>query len=434
MPRRRSSSLQILLNGRRLGQLNRASNWAIDFQYDRDWLAWEHAIPVSLSIPLSDRRYTGGPVTAVFENLLPDNDQVRRRVAEKLGAEGTDAYSLLSLIGRDCVGALQFVAEGEDPAQIGTIEAEPVSNDDIAHILANLANAPLGLKSDDAFRISIAGAQEKTALLWWNERWNKPIGATPTTHIFKPQIGRLPNGIDLSHSVENEHFCLSLMRELGLPTALTEMAIFGDRPVLIVTRFDRQSARDGRILRRPQEDMCQALSIPPTMKYEDHGGPGIQPIMELLAGSDAPDEDRAHFMRSMIIFWLIGATDGHAKNFSIFLTPGARFRFTPAYDVLSADPSLAAGQINQRQMRLAMAIGDRRRYRVSDICPRHFIQTAVRASYSEEAMRGIFQDLRQRGPAALEAAIAAMPDAVHSAVVDPIAQAFTKRLMQIDLL
>lgn len=434
MAKRRSSTLAVYLNGRLLGQLNRAANGAIAFGYEQAWLDWEFAIPVSLSLPLRDERYTGAQVTAVFDNLLPDNDTIRRRIAERIGADGIDSYSLLSMIGRDCVGALQFLGEGEEPTPIGRVEAEPVSDDDIARILANLTAAPLGLEPDDAFRISIAGAQEKTALLWWDDKWQRPIGTTPTTHIFKPQIGQLPNGIDLSHSVENEHFCLTLLGELGLPVAATRMATFGDRRVLIVERFDRQQGRGGRLLRRPQEDLCQALSVPPTRKYEDHGGPGIVQIMRLLATSDVPDLDRRNFMKTMIAFWLIGATDGHAKNFSIFLTQGGRFTVTPLYDVLSVEPSLTANQVNQKQVRLAMAIGDRRRYRIADIAPRHFLQSAASADYDQREMTAIFEELRHEGDAALQRAIATMPTDAPDGVIGPIVDAFRARLRTIDLL
>jgi len=434
MGRRRSTTLTILLNGRLLGSLNRAMSGAIGFAYASEWLDWPHAMPVSLSLPLSRQRYVGAPVTAVFDNLLPDNDDIRRRMAERLGAEGIDAYSLLSIVGKDCVGALQFIEEGAEPTPAGQIEAEPVSADDIAHILSNLAAVPLGLEPDEAFRISIGGAQEKTALLWWNDRWNKPLGTTPTTHIFKPQIGQLPNGIDMSNSVENEHFCLTLLGELGLPVARNRIERFGDIPVLVIERFDRQLARDGRLLRRPQEDLCQALSVPPTLKYEDRGGPGITAIMRLLTASNAPDEDRAMFMKTMAAFWMIGATNGHAKNFSIFLAPGGRFRATPLYDVLSAEPSLAAHQINQRQMRLAMAIGDRRRYRIGEIAPRHFLQTAQRVGFDERTMVDILRTLRRDGEGALERTIAAMPGETPAALIGPIAEAFRNRMGQIDLL
>ena len=425
---RRSSTLQVLLNGRQVGWLSRAANGAIGFRYSEEWLDWEYALPVSLSLPLDSRRYTGDAVTAVFDNLLPDNDDIRRRIAGRVGAQGADYYSLLAAVGRDCVGALQFLPENEEPATPGAIEAEPLTDDDIGSILRNLGKAPLGLERDDRFRISIAGAQEKTALLRWNDRWHKPLGATPTTHIFKPQIGTLPNGIDLSNSVENEHLCLTFLARLGLEVASTQMATFGEKRVLIVERFDRLWARDGRLLRRPQEDMCQALSVPPTRKYEDHGGPGGADIMRLLAASDRPDVDQRMVMKAIIAFWLIGATDGHAKNFSIFLTPGGRFSATPLYDVLSAEPSLAAHQINRRQMRLAMAIGDRRRYRLDEIAPRHFLQTAARAGYDRQATGEILEELRSAAEPAFEAAVSAMPKDMPAALIDPIGAAIRRRV------
>jgi len=211
MPRRRRHApLRVLLNNRLVGHLNKTADGAISFQYDPGWLAWEHALPVSLSLPLREDAYRGEPVAAVFDNLLPDSDTLRRRVAEKVGAAGTDAYSLLAAIGHDCVGALQFAAGDAPLDETGTITGEVVDEAGIEKLLSGLVQAPLGLDRDDPFRISVAGAQEKTALLCHKGRWIKPHGTTPTTHIFKPPVGRLPNGIDLSHSVENEFYCLKL--------------------------------------------------------------------------------------------------------------------------------------------------------------------------------------------------------------------------------
>ncbi len=217
--RRRHIPLNVFLNSRLVGRLNREASGAIDFQYDPSWLGWEHALPVSLSLPLREDRYIGAPVIAVFDNLLPDSDAIRRRIAERVHAQGTDAYSLLAVVGRDCVGALQFLPDGEEPGAAGMLEGKPVSDNDIAHILGDLASAPLGMGEDQDFRISIAGAQEKTALLRWKDQWHKPAGTTATTHILKPQIGQLPNGIDPSFSVENEFLCLKLTAALGLPSA-----------------------------------------------------------------------------------------------------------------------------------------------------------------------------------------------------------------------
>lgn len=187
--------LRVLLNGRLVGYLNKAPSGAISFRYDQSWLDWEHTLSVSLSLPLSEDTYRGTPVAAVFENLLPDFEPLRRRVAEKVGAAGIDAYSLFAAIGRDCVGALQFVIDDDhddddgthgDHHDAGTITGVVVGDDEIENLLNGLAQAPLGLDRDDPFRISVAGAQEKTALLWHKGRWYKPHGTTPTTHILKP--------------------------------------------------------------------------------------------------------------------------------------------------------------------------------------------------------------------------------------------------------
>jgi serine/threonine-protein kinase HipA len=187
-------ALNVFLNGRLVGILRRESTGAIDFRYEPDWLAWESTFPISLSLPLREDRYIGTPVINVFDNLLPDSDPIRKRVAERVGAEGTDAFSLLTALGHDCVGALQFLPDGIDPGPVGSADGKAVSEEDIADIIKNLASAPLGMSEDVDFRISIAGAQEKTALLRKDGRWFKPTGTTATTHILKPQIGTLPNG------------------------------------------------------------------------------------------------------------------------------------------------------------------------------------------------------------------------------------------------
>jgi serine/threonine-protein kinase HipA len=420
--------LNVFLNSRLVGVLRRESNGAIDFLYDRHWLAWEPALPVSLSLPLRENRYIGAPVINVFDNLLPDSDAIRRRVAEHVGAGGTDAYSLLAALGHDCVGALQFLPDGIDPGPAGKIEGKPVDETEVANIIQNLAAVPLGMGEDEDFRISIAGAQEKTALLRRDGKWYKPMGSTATTHILKPQIGRLPNGIDLSNSVENEFFCLKLLSALGVPAAGAEIADFGGRRTLIVERFDRRWTIDNRLLRLPQEDFCQALSIPPTRKYQSDNGPGMKDILQLLKGSDAPEEDLATFMRANIVFWLLGATDGHAKNFSIFLTSGGQFRMTPLYDVLSAQPSLDANQIQRKQFRLAMSVGKSRHYAMSEILPRHFIQTAEIAGVGAALVRSIFKDLAENAEQAIEAAIGELPDGFPEAMTNSIGAAMNHRI------
>ena len=428
MARRRAHKpLNVFLNGRLVGLLRRESTGAIDFQYALEWLGWENTFPVSLSLPLREDRYIGAPVINVFDNLLPDSDSIRRRVAERVGANGTDAYSMLSALGHDCVGALQFLPDGVDPGAVGGIEGKPISNDELAEMIRNLGVAPLGVGDDEDFRISIAGAQEKTALLRRDGQWFKPTGTTATTHILKPQIGQLPNGVDLSNSVENEYLCLKLMEGLGVPAAKVEIADFGGRRTLIVERFDRRWTRDARLLRLPQEDCCQALSVPPTRKYQSDGGPGMRQVINLLKGSDTPDADIATFIPANIIFWLLGATDGHAKNFSVFITPGGRFRMTPAYDVLTAQPSLDAGQIRRRDFKLAMSVGKNRHYDVHGIMPRHFLQTADLAGVGLPTMRSIIEDLGEGAQRKAATVIEALPHDFPVPLIESVMTAISER-------
>lgn len=430
--RRKSGRLHVFLNSRLVGQLNRETSGAIDFRYDPAWLAWEHTMPVSLSLPLREDRYIGAPVSAVFDNLLPDNADIRKKVAERVGAAGVDAFSLLTALGRDCVGALQFLTDDVEPGPAGVIEGHPVKDAEIADMIKNLARNPLGLKPDEDFRISIAGAQEKTALLRYKGRWEKPLGTTPTTHILKPQIGELPNGIDLSNSVENEYLCLTLTKTMGLPSANAEMATFGSKRVLIVERFDRLFTDNKRLLRIPQEDCCQALSVPWTLKYESEGGPGVQQILKLLAGSDDADTDRRNFLKAIIVFWLLGATDGHAKNFSVFLSPGGGYRLTPLYDIVSAQPSLAAKQIRRNKMKMAMAVGDNRHYTMESVVGRHFIQSAIKAGLGRAIALEVIEDILETGPKALERVLAGLPKGFPGTVAEPIAEGVRSRLQQLD--
>ena len=428
---KRNKTLSVILNGRLVGRLARLSSGATTFAYDRDWLDADGAMPISLSLPLREQTYTGDVVFAYFDNLLPDNVQIRRKVAERVGAQGNDAYSLLDKIGRDCVGALQFIPDDEDIVRPTAPETLPLRDSEIASIIKSLSVAPLGMGEgyEREFRISIAGAQEKTAL-YFDEKagWCLPIGMTPTTHIIKPQIGKLANGLDMSESVENEHFCQTLCRNLGLEVAKTEIIDFDDTRVLAIERFDRLWARDGRLLRLPQEDFCQALSVPPELKYNSQGGPGILECLSLLNGSDYAEDDRRAFMKAQIIFWLMGATDGHAKNFSVFLTPSGRFRMTPLYDVLSAQTNFDASKMTRREYKLAMAVGQRRHYPIYRIFPRHFVQTAKSAGMPKGQVEDIFEELNCGLQDALKTTCNQMPNDFPMVLAESIGSAVRDRL------
>lgn len=431
--RRQKTPLRVFLHDSEVGLLLKDPSGAISFKYADSWLAKENAVPVSLSLPLRADPFRGAPVLAVFENLLPDAEHLKRAVAEKVGAQGTDAYSLLSSIGRDCVGALQFIPEGEELVPGQGLSGEVLAEQQIENLLNSLVKTPLGLDGKTEFRISIAGAQEKTALLWHEGRWMKPHGVTPTSHILKNQMGRLPNGMDLSNSVENEFFCLKLLGAFGLPVNRAEIGKFGSRTVLVVERFDRKWTSADRLIRLPQEDCCQALSCPPALKYQNNGGPGMVQILDLLKGADFPLEDQRTFLKAQILFWLIGATDGHAKNFSIFLGPRGRFRLTPLYDVLSAQPSLDQNQIARKDVKLAMSAGDSRHYRLDEIEGRHFLQTAKRARLPETLVAEILKEISTSAAEALALVEAQLPAGFPVGICTSIARGVQARLPRLEV-
>jgi serine/threonine-protein kinase HipA len=421
----KSVPLAVHVNGRRVGTLTRDADGATSFAYHPDWLSWQHQFRLSLSLPLTDERQRGPAVLAVFDNLLPDSEALRRSLAERMGAGGADPHSLLAAIGRDCVGAMQFLPEGEDPGPAFPNDSLSLDEGQIGRMLRDLDRHPLGLERDQPFRISVAGAQEKTALLWDNG-WRLPLGMTATTHILKTRMGQLQNGIDMSTSLENELLCLNLARAFGFDVPEARIVDFDGTEALVVERFDRRLS-EGRRLRLPQEDLCQALGVASTRKYEQDGGPGIVDCLRLLAGSVDSLQDRETFLAAQIFFWMIGATDGHAKNFSIFLGPGG-YRMTPLYDILSAEPARASGHIRQQQMQMAMAVtGASLHYRLSQIHPRHFVQTAQAAGLGQTVIDAAFARLTALSPAVFDEIESALPDGFPDAVRLPILEAARHR-------
>ncbi|MDF8335527.1 type II toxin-antitoxin system HipA family toxin [Novosphingobium cyanobacteriorum] len=432
MARRKAHApLNVLINNRLAGRLLKEANGAVSFQYDRSWLDWSPAFAISLSLPLRETAYSGDPVVAVFDNLLPDNPHVRRRVAERMGAQGTDYFGLLEAIGRDCVGAMQFIPDDGPADTEPYVKGETVSDEDIESILASLATAPLGVDKEQEFRISIAGAQEKTALLWHEGQWMRPIGTTPTTHLLKPQLGEIPTAfgpIDMAASVDNEHYCLKLLEAFGLDVAQTEIVTFGKRRVLVVERFDRRWRNAQHLLRLPQEDCCQAMGIPSAQKYQNNGGPGVADILTLLQRSDKPHKDQVDFFKSQILFWLIGATDGHGKNFSVFLRPEGRYGLTPFYDVLSAQPAFDKRQIPNNRYKLAMSVGQSRHYRILEVVGRHFVQTGKAAGLGPTLMTKAITEIIESAKSAPGKALALMPGDFAREVHDSIVASMSARL------
>ncbi len=383
-----SRGLAIWMNGELVG------TWSVDrgshrLTYDKTWLDSPKRRSLSLSLPITSALEIRGPVVAnYFDNLLPDNEKIRERIARRFKTKSSGVFELLQAVGRDCVGAVQLLPVGALPQGWDEITGEPLSEHQVAEVLrATPSQALLGqTQDDDLIRISLAGAQEKTALLFTNMRWHRPLGATPTTHILKLPLGLVGGSrrVDLADSIENEWLCAQILYYLQLPVATTEMWRFEDQKALVVTRFDRsrQVGERGQewIARLPQEDFCQALGYPPGKKYEKDGGPGIADCMRLLAGS-SDGADRQSFALSQLAFWLMGATDGHAKNFSIFLARADAYITTPLYDVLSIFPYVGDGanQYRWRKVGPAMALRSKNvHWHFYDTLPRHWHALAMK--------------------------------------------------------
>ncbi len=352
-------------------------------KYDEDWRSNPSAFPLSLSMPLAAAEHGHEMVVSFLWGLLPDNEGVLQRWGAKFKVSPKNPFALLCHVGEDCAGAIQFVRPEnvgewqEIPAAGGVEWLSPVEvAERIALLLRDHGASRAGA---DTGQFSLAGAQPKTALFYdeKKKRWGVPFGSVPTTHILKPATGAF-DGL-----AENEHFCLRLARECGLATAKSTVQYFGGCPVIVVERYDRVR-QPGQVVRIHQEDMCQALGCPPHQKYQNQGGPSAAQILDLLrqySTDRATDEQR--FIDALILGWLIGATDAHAKNFSVLIAQRAQVRLAPLYDISSALPY--PRQVDLRRAGLAMKIGGA--YKLREIGSRNWEKFAAETKTSTSDLK-----------------------------------------------
>lgn len=416
--RRTQQRLAIWMNGIQVGFWGKARG-EDRLQYLPEWIADEQGRPLSLSLLFTpgNQLWRGNVVRDYFDNLLPDSEGIRRRLAMRYQAASLEPFDLLAELGRDCVGAIQLLNVDEEPKDLFSINHRPLSEAEIAARLRNITAALLpGRQGDtDDLRLSIAGAQEKTALLWHEEQWCLPEGSTPTTHIFKLPLGLVGNmQANMSTSVENEWLCSLILEAYGVPVAKTRITQFEEQKALVVERFDRRWSGDRQwIVRLPQEDMCQALGVSPLRKYQSDGGPSISDIMAILSHSDQAERDKALFFMAQIIFWLIAATDGHAKNFSIAIEPQGHYHLTPLYDVLSVWPVIGPdnNHISWQKCKLAMAVrGSSNYYHLHRIQRRHWIKQGELTGLGRVQVESMMDEIISRTPEVIERVSALLPE------------------------
>lgn len=433
-----SRALSVWTNGQRVGTWTLPTRGDMAFTYDADWTNSLGGRPLSLSLPYTGHQaLTGARVHNFFDNLLPDSEPIRRRLAVRFKTQSDGAFDLLQAIGRDCVGAVQLLGVDESPEEITRIVGTPMLEEDVEKLLIQTTSTGPFSNVDESeeLRISLAGAQEKTALLWHGGAWLRPHGSTPTTHILKLPLGLVgQRKADFSTSVENEWLCMNLLAEYGLPVARTAILQFGSQKVLGVERFDRRLHSSGAwLMRLPQEDFCQVKGVPSHLKYESDGGPGLADLAGVLSGSVQAEQDLATLLKTQVLFWMLAAPDGHAKNFSIRLLPQGRYTLTPLYDVMSIWPVEGSGasQFSLHKAKLAMALlGKNKHYHFKDVQRRHFNSTASKCFHLPDAEAQIEQVLA-RTPMAIDNVAKKLPSGFPEKVATSIFQGLRRSAEQL---
>lgn len=366
-----SEELHVLADGRVMGRIE-ARRQKFALIYDEGWRSWPQAYPLSLSMPLAVAEHEHKFVEAFLWGLLPDNETILTRWGRKFQVSPRNPFALISHVGEDCAGAVQFVRGDrikELSAKSGSLQVRWLEADETAERMRLLVeDASATRTGGDEGQFSLAGAQPKTALFHDvdNRRWGVPEGRTPTTHILKPATG------EFEGFTQNEHFCLRLARRIGLTATNSWVEDFGGLPVIVVERYDR-FVRTGQVRRTHQEDMCQALGVRPQIKYQNQGGPSPKMIAGLLwdHSASAPRDVR-RFADALVFNWLMVGTDAHAKNYSVLLAPEPGPQLAPLYDLASAIPYTR--QVDPRKAKLAMKVGGH--YRAREISRRDWERCA----------------------------------------------------------
>ena len=408
--------LVVVADRRIMGEIRRDRRGRLTFVYDDRWRSMDAAYPLSLSMPLVVAEHEHARIDPWLWGLLPDNEAILARWGQRFHVSPRNAFALLAAVGEDCPGAIQLVRPDrvDDILQADDRQVEWLTEADIAERLHILRQDRAAWRlARDAGQFSLAGAQPKTALLFDGQRWGVPSGPTPTTHILKPPI----DGLD-GHA-ENEHLCLTLARALGLPAARSEVRSFGDEPAIVVERYDR-TRLPGSIRRLHQEDMCQALGLPPTKKYQNEGGPGCAELSEAIrTHSGEPGDDARTFARAIMLNWIVGGTDAHAKNFSMLIGPQGRGRLAPLYDVASMLPYDA----DLRRLKMATRIGGK--YLLNEVHSRHWVKFATDVRLPPAEVIDMGRTMAQMLPAVFAETV---DDARANGLDHPILQRLTEML------
>lgn len=409
-----------------VGQFVQQSKTNVSFSYSDEWLAYDSAFPISLSLPLVRGECSAFNALNFIHNLLPDLKEERLSLAHSVGVQSIDAFNLLSKIGHDCTGGISFTESRQAP-NIGW-EYRDISTSELNELITQRKSF---LPFFGEYRPCISGTQRKTTLTRLNGKWYVPQGKSISSHIIKypmDTIAQSNSVLDMSSSVENEFICNQIAKKLGFNVPNVEIiATESGAKALAVERFDR-SFGERSVSCRHQEDFCQILGVPEHRKYQSENGLGITSIADVLNFSAESNVNTHDFFKFMILQYLLGATDGHLKNFSVHIAPGGHYQLAPFYDLLSAYPAVGATGLNKRKLKLAMGLKASRgyKYHINKICLRHIEQTANQFGISNTNCHEIVSAFLAQFSSALSSVDNRFPEKEFTLVKNAICQHATE--------
>lgn len=368
------SSLQVKLNNKLIGELYQDSDGKFSFKYINNV-----KYPISLSLPITEKNFKNKECKGFFNGLLPESENVRKAVGKKYGINYKNDFSLLKAIGYDCAGAISFIDYDEnfeqDLPEYFEIKGKVLSNNELEKYITELPKKPLALGAD-GMRLSLAGAQDKTAVILINNKVAIPDKYIPTTHILKPAIA------DLKDTVANEYICLKAAEKIGIKVPKSEIRKVNGIKYFLIERYDRV-INNGKLKRIHQEDFCQASNIASAFKYQADGGVSYKDCFEVLKKTSQPAVSIIRFLNLMVFNYLIGNNDAHGKNYSVLHLDNGKIEFAPAYDILST-------QVYENlSPKMAMKIGGY--YEPENIYPRHFERFANDVGISYPQLKKIIR-------------------------------------------
>ncbi|MGY5761313.1 HipA domain-containing protein [Vibrio cincinnatiensis] len=409
-------------NNMLVGQFVQQSKTNVSFSYSDEWLAYDSAFPISLSLPLVRGECSAFNALNFINNLLPDLTGERLELARSIGVQSVDALTLLSKIGHDCTGSISFT-DCKEPPVVGW-EYRELSISQLDELVTQRKSF---LPFFGDYRPCISGTQPKTTLMKLNDKWYVPQRKSISSHIIKYPIGAIAQNnsvLDMRSSVENEFICAQIAKKLGFNVPNVEIitTASGAR-ALAVERFDRCFG-DGVVTRRHQEDFCQIFGVPEHQKYQSENNLGVSNIVDVLSFSAKSTANNHDFFKFMVLQCLLGATDGHLKNFSVHIDPGGHYQIAPFYDLLSAYPAIGVTGLNKRKLKLAMGLKASRgyKYHINKICLRHIEQTANQFGISNANCHEIISAFLAQFSRALSSIDNRFPEKEFSLVKDAIFQ------------